>query len=446
MSDLLIQNALIWTNDGELIDDGFVIVRDDQIAEVGRMADAPEPSGFEEQLDADGNLILPGFVNTHTHLYSYLARGMALSGVEPYSFRDILEQIWWRLDKALDEESIYYSALVGGFEMLSNGVTTLIDHHASPYAIPGSLRQVKRAIVDYLGMRACLCYEISDRDGEERAEQGIRENLEYFDHVRTSNDDRLSALVGLHASFTISDETFQKLRQALEDQEVGYHIHGAEGVEDPVDATARYRMRTIERLHQLGILGERTIVAHGIHLSEPEKDLLAEADAILVHNPQSNMNNAVGVADILGLLNRDVLVGLGNDGFGSNLLDDLKAAYLIHKLAREDPKVLDMSQAKRIFFHNNYEIVRRLFGIDLGKIRPGYQADLILVDYTAPTPMYDDNFMGHLIFGLASRLNVRTVVINGQVVMRDGKMLGVDVNTAYQQAREVAERLWKRIV
>ncbi len=443
---LVIKNATIWTNDGRLIEDGIVVVRDDRIEKVGTAGELDGSTDrAAEVLDASGNLVMPGFVNTHTHLYSYLARGMALEGVEPYSFREILEQIWWRLDKALDPESIYYSALVGGIEMLRSGVTTLIDHHASPYAARGSLRQIGRAIVDDLGMRASLCYEISDRDGAERARQGIEENLAFFDQARESKNDRLNALIGLHASFTLSDATFALIEDAVGERETGYHIHGAEGVEDPVDATARYRMRTIARLKALGILSRRTIVAHGVHLSDPEKDLLAEADAILVHNPQSNMNNAVGVADIPGLLDRGVLVGLGNDGFGSNMLDDVKAMYLMHKLAKSDPKVLGMDQAHRIFFQNNYAIVERLFGIAVGKLKPGYKADLIIVRYTPPTPLGDDNFMGHLIFGLASRLDVLTAIVDGQIVLKDRKVQGVDERESYREARVVAKKLWGRI-
>ena len=444
---LLIKNARIWTNDGRLIERGFVSVKNGVIEAVGPLTQLDEKTVRRaETFDARGQLLMPGLVNAHTHLYSYLARGMALSGVEPYSFRDILEQIWWRLDKALDAQSTYYSGLVGAAEMLKSGVTTLIDHHASPGAIGGSLRQLQRAVVDELGLRACLCYEITDRNGAKGSQAGIRENLEYFDHVVKTKDDRLGAVVGLHASFTVSDKTFRKLSDAIERRQVGYHIHGAEGPEDPVDAAANYKKRTIVRLRDLGILGEKTIVAHGIHLSEPEKDLLAEHDCIVAHQPQSNMNNAVGSADVLGLLARKVLVGLGNDGFGSNLLDDLKAAYLLQKHAHGDPKALGMGQAHQIFFDNNYRIAKRFFGAKLGKVSPGYQADLILVEYDPPTPLHASNVMGHFLFGLCSRFDVVSAFVKGKLVMQDRQVLGVDLERAYANARQQAKALWKRIV
>lgn len=444
---LWIKNARIWTNDGGLIEHGFVCMKDGVIEDVGPMARLDKRAIEDgEAFDARGQLLMPGLVNAHTHLYSYLARGMALSGVEPYSFRDILEQIWWRLDKALDAQSVYYSGLVGAAEMLKSGVTTLIDHHASPCAIAGSLEQLQQAVVEELGIRACLCYEITDRNGARGAQAGIRENLAYFDQVMKSRDDRLSAVVGLHASFTVSDKTFQKLFDAIGKRQVGYHIHGAEGPEDPVDATANHKKRTILRLRDLGILGPHTIVAHGIHLSEPEKDLLAEHDCIVAHQPQSNMNNAVGTADVLGLLARNVLVGLGNDGFGSNLLDDLKAAYLLQKHAHGDPKALDMGQAHQVFFDNNYRIAERFFGAKLGKVSPGYQADLILVAYEPPTPLQADNVMGHFLFGLCSRFDVTAAFVKGKLVMQDRQVLGVDLARAYANARQQAKALWKRIV
>lgn len=441
---LLIKNARIWTNDGQLIEEGFVGVKGGVIERVGPMAELDEANATDA-FDAQGQLLMPGLVNAHTHLYSYLARGMAIDGVEPYSFRDILEQIWWRLDKALDAQSTYYSGLVGAAEMLKSGITTLIDHHASPNAISGSLQQLQKAVVDELGLRTCLCYEITDRDGDQRARAGIRENLDYFDQVLASGDDRVGAVVGLHASFTVSDLTFQKLFDALGERKIGYHIHGSEGPEDPVDSTANYKKRTIFRLRDLGILGEKTIVAHGIHLCEPEKDALAEHHTIVAHQPQSNMNNAVGTADVLGLLDRGVLVGLGNDGFGSNLMDDLKAAYLLQKHAHNDPKVLDMEQAQQIFFQNNYEIAKRLLGVDLGKIKAGYQADLILVNYDPPTPLHADNMMEHVIFGLCSHFDVTSAIVNGKVVMKDRQILGVDMKRAYANARQQAQSLWDRI-
>ncbi len=445
---LLIHNARVWTNDGALIDDGFVAVKDGTIQRVGASSELTQEIRAQAEgntVDAGGQLLMPGLVNAHTHLYSALARGMAISGIEPYSFRDILEQLWWRLDRALDAESIYASGLVGAAELLKSGVTTLVDHHASPNAIPGSLRQLQRAVVDELGMRACLCYEITNRNGDKGAEAGIRENLDYFDQVRASANDRLGAVVGLHASFTVSDPTFRKLFDAMGEREVGYHIHGSEGPEDPIDATAKYKKRTIERLADLGILGPKTVVAHGVHLSEPEKDLLAEHDCILSHQPQSNMNNAVGAADVVGMLERGVLVGLGNDGFGSNLLDDFKTAFLLQKHASGDPKTLDMGQIHRIFFHNNYEITRRLFGVHIGKVKPEYAADLILVDYDPPTPLSDDNMVGHLIFGLCSRFDVTGAFVRGTQVMRDREVLGVDLERAYAHAREQAAALWGRI-
>ncbi|MFQ6090304.1 MAG: putative aminohydrolase SsnA [Candidatus Bipolaricaulia bacterium] len=446
MTAILIKNARIWTTGDGLIDEGFVVVRDDTIAQVGPMGELQQPQEETEVIDAGGRLVLPGFVCAHTHLYSALARGMALSGVAPESFGDILEQIWWRLDKALDEESVYYSALVGGMDFLKNGVTTIVDHHASPYHIRGSLGLIKRAVVDELGLRSCLCYEISDRDGKKRAEEGIAENIAFFDETSAGSNGLLAALIGLHASFTLSDETLMKLNKGLGDRRVGFHLHLAEGPEDQEDSLPKYGKRVTERLQDHRILNDQTILAHGVHLDEKEKDILAQTGAMVVHNPQSNMNNAVGIADIPGMLNRGILVGLGNDGLGYEMLSDLRAMFLVHKLINQDPKVMSLDHAYKVFFESNYKIARRLFGVDVGSIRPGYKADLILVDYLPPTPLHEDNFIGHLVFGLAGNLQVLTTIVNGRVLMRDRKLLSVDAKSAYAKARAAAQRLWSRIV
>ncbi len=440
---MLIQNARIWTNDGTLIDSGYVQIQDGIIEAVGSMTDLNVSD--ENIFDAKGQLLMPGFVNAHTHLYSYLARGMAIDGIEPYSFYDILAQIWWRLDKALDGPSNYYSGLVGAAEMLKSGITTLIDHHASPNAISGSLNQLKKAVVDDVGLRACLCYEITDRDGLEQADQGIQENLEFFDQVENSDDDRVGALIGLHASFTVSDRTFEKLLSDVGSRNVGYHIHVAEGQEDGVDANISHKKRTVFRLKDLGILNDRSILAHCIHLSEPEKDIVAEHNSIVSNQPQSNMNNAVGMTDLVGLLNRDILVGFGNDGFGSNLLDDLKVAYLVQKHTSNDPKTFDMGQAHQMFFENNYAVAKRLLGVDLGKVKAGYQGDLILVNYDPPTPLVADSMIGHLIFGMCSQIDVTHAWVKGDMVLKDREVQGINLSESYENARQEAGKLWSRI-
>jgi cytosine/adenosine deaminase-related metal-dependent hydrolase len=236
MSKILIEKARIWTNGDGLIESGFVLIEGDKIARVGEMEDCPKPPEGAETIDAKGRLLLPGFVCAHTHLYSALARGLALPGVSPSRFGEILEQFWWRLDKALDPESIYYSALIGGLGFVKSGVTTIVDHHASPNSIRGSLKAIKKAVVDELGLRASLCYETSDRDGPKAAEEGIAENIEFFDYAQAEGDDRLSALIGLHASFTLSDATLKRLKRELGQREAGFHIHLAEGPEDQDDS------------------------------------------------------------------------------------------------------------------------------------------------------------------------------------------------------------------
>jgi putative selenium metabolism protein SsnA len=437
-----IENAVVW--DGErVIERGSIHIEDDSIVAV--VTDPGARFAADERVDADGRLAIPGLINAHTHLYSSLARGMSVPGYAPTSFTQILEQLWWRLDKALDDSAVTTSALVGAMEAARCGVTSLIDHHASPNAIPGSLDRVRDAVCRRVGLRASLCYETSDRDGAEDATLGIRENARFLASL-DPRDHLCSGHFGLHASLTLSDRTLEAAAAELPES-AGVHIHVAEGPEDEPACVKNHGVRIIPRLDRFGFLRPRSILAHCLHVDAGEKDLIAQRDAIVVHNPRSNMNNAVGTFDLDGFLDRGVAAGLGTDGLGANMLSELFTAGLVQRQARQDARVGTFPQLDRLLFRNNPAIAERIFGVHAGRLVPGAPADVAVLDYAAPTPLTGDDVLGHLLFGIAVHaLRVSDLYVAGRPVLRRGVFADLDEREEYAHAREVARRLWKRIV
>jgi putative selenium metabolism protein SsnA len=443
--ELLVKPVTVWTGE-EVIDDAAILIRDGNIAAVGPAEDASslKIDARTERINGTGRLAVPGLINAHTHLYSSLARGMPVSPFHPTSFTQILEQLWWKLDKALDPQSIRASALVGAMEAARCGVTTLIDHHASPNAIPGSLDLVKEEVCGRLGLRGTFCYELSDRDGPERSGQGIEENLRFLGAIGNA-DPFCSGQFGLHASFTVEDETLERAATRLPDG-VGIHIHVAEGPEDEVRCQESHGMRIAQRLDRFGLLRPTSILAHCLHIDEAEKDLVAERDAVVVHNPRSNMNNAVGLFDMAGFLERGILTGLGTDGLGANMLAELFTAGILQKHSNADPLAGPFDALDVLLFRNNPRVAGRLLGVDLGRLVPGAPADIALLDYTPPTPLRSENALGHLLFGTAVHsLRVTDLLVAGKRVLSNGAFVDVDEEAVYAHAREQAQRLWDRL-
>jgi putative selenium metabolism protein SsnA len=392
-------------------------------------------------LDAGGMLVLPGFINAHTHLYSTFACG--LYRVRPSSsFLEVLENLWWRLDKTLTLEDCFYSALPALIASIRCGTTTLIDHHASPFAIRGSLDTISRA-VKMSGLRACLCYEVSDRDGEERANEGIEENREFLTHIAASPDEHVRGLFGLHASFTLSDRTIERASSVAHQLGTGVHIHVAESDADQRASLTQSGMRVVERLYRSGLLNDNTIAAHCVHLNDAERDVLAECGTMVVHNPQSNMNNAVGIADISALLRREILVGIGTDAMTTDMREEMRVGIWAQRHDRGNPSA-GFAALTSALWSGNPAIASRLWQRDVGQLREGAAADIIILDYVSPTPLTSDSLSGHLVFGMA-RARVDTTIVGGRVLMQNGRlMLDLDEQEVAARARECAARVWSR--
>ncbi len=433
----------------QLLADGALYLQDGRIADLGSSAELEARYPDAERLDAAGKLVMPGIICAHTHFYGAFARGMALPGEPASNFPEILEKLWWRLDKALWPEDVHYSALVCLVDAIRHGTTTLIDHHASQGSILHSLDQIATA-VDQAGVRACLCYEVTDRDGREATREGIQENSRFIrlagDRQQEGNH-HIGATFGLHASLTLSDETLRACTEVAESLGTGFHLHVAEDKADVKDSLRRSGLRVVERLQKAGILGPKTLAVHCVHVDRIETEILLDSGTMVVHNPRSNMNNAVGAADLPWMLHIGIPVGLGNDGFSNNMFTEMLAAYLLHKHAKGDPRTLPADQVIAMTWQHNADIARTYFpalGSDWGRLAPGAPADVILVDYDPPTPLTAGNLPWHTLFGIDGTA-VDTTIVGGRVLMRGRELFTLDEEAIMARARELAGKLWQRV-
>lgn len=437
---LLIGNGNVLTRDSAnpYLTDGAVVVEGEKILAVGDCKALRTQYPQAEWIDAKGGVIMPGLINAHTHIYSGLARGLAIEGNNPHNFLEILEGTWWNIDRHLTLDGTTASAYATILECIRNGVTTIFDHHASFCQIPGSLFAIRDAAKE-LGIRACLCYEVSERDGEEKCEESIRENAEFARWAKSEDDDMIRAMFGGHALFTISDKTFEKMVKA-NDGMTGFHIHVAEGMNDVYDSLRNYGCRPVNRLLYNGILGEKTLLGHCIHVSPAEMDILRETGTMAVNNPESNMGNAVGCAPVLEMLRRGVTVGLGTDAYTHDMLESLKVFLIIQRHNAALPNV-GWSEAMTMLFENNAKIAAKYFQKPLGVLKPGAAADVVVMDYPVFTPFSEENADGHILFGMMGR-SCRTTIINGKVLYQDRQFVGIDEERLNAWTLEQGKMLW----
>lgn len=423
-------NRVIWN--------GSVVVEGEKIVAIGTAAEMKQKFPKADAVDCSGKIVLPGFICAHHHFYSTMARGMAIPGEPASNFVEVLERLWWKVDRALCEEDITLSAQIPLIECIRNGTTTIIDHHASPSMRDGSLDLIEAA-VRQAGLRASLCYEVSDRNV---TGGGVEENERFIKKVG-KGDGQIAAMMGLHASFTLTDETLEKCVSIAKDADVGCHIHVAEDLADREDSLQKYGVPTVHRLNKMGATGEKSLFIHCVHIDDSEMDLIASTNTAVVHNPESNMNNAVGVTKIFDILKRNILLGLGTDGMNSDMLAQMRCAYLLHRLANNDPRVAFM-EAPKMLLENNAKIVERQFGIRVGELAEGLPADMAIMDYQPPTVLNEGNFLGHLIFGLVDA-TVDTTVCRGQILMQNKKVLTMDEELIAARSRELAPQMWQRL-
>lgn len=440
---MLIHNATVVTFDetSRIIADGAVRYTDGVIDAVGEsqalLADYPE----DAQWDAAGMVLMPGQICAHTHFYGAFARGMYIPGPPAKDFPEILQHLWWKLDKALDLDGVRSSAEVCLVDAIRNGATTLIDHHASQRAIDGSLDVIGEAVLQS-GLRAALCYEVTDRDGAEAAQAGIRENVRFRQRVEAENgwhQGRLAAIFGLHASLTLSDATLAQCAAAGD----RFHIHVAEHPVDEYDSLQKSGKRAVERLHDFGITGPASIMAHCIHIDAWEMALLAETGTFVSHQPRSNMNNAVGAAEITPMLRKGMAVCLGNDGFSNDMFVEMKVADLLQKATHSDPRYLGADKVIEMAVINNRRLAATFFDRPVGVVAAGAYADLILLDYYPTTPLTPANLPWHILFGVSGG-HVHSTIVQGVTLMRGRELLTLDEPAIAARSRRHAQATWER--
>lgn len=438
---LLITNGRVVTRDAgnRYFADGAVAIDGEVIVEVGERQELEAKYADAERIDACGGVVMPGIINAHTHIYSGLARGLAIKGCNPTNFYENLEQQWWKIDRNLTLDGTRASAYATILESIRNGVTTIFDHHASYAEIPGSLFAIKD-VAEELGMRSCLCYETSDRDGVKKRDEAIAENGEFARWAADQGSDMIAAMFGGHALFTLSDETLDAM-VAENDGLTGFHIHVCEGTDDVFDSARNHGCTAVHRLLDHGLLGPSTMLGHCIHLSPADMDILAETGTNIVNNPGSNMNNAVGCAPVLEFFKRDITVCMGTDAYTHDVLESLKDFVPIQRHNAGLPNVA-WGEAFAMLFQNNRAIAERYFkGATLGVLQAQAKADIAIFDYPTFTPFLEENVDGHILFGFEGS-RCRTTIINGRVVYRDRAFTDIDEERINAWTLEQAKALW----
>jgi len=416
-----------------------IAIEGSEIVNVGHGLAGDYPQATLKEMH--GRIVMPGIVCAHNHFYSGLSRGIMAQIPPCPDFISTLKNLWWRLDRALDEESLYYSGLICALEAIKSGCTSVIDHHASPHYIAGSLSTLRNAFLK-AGLRGMTCFETTDRNGGmEELEAGIEENVNFarlIDNARSAGKERylVEAHIGAHAPFTVPDAGLAMLSGAVKLTGRGLHIHAAEDKYDVSHSHDKYGKDLLVRLNEFDLLNSKTLIAHGLYLSKEDIRLLNEKDGFLVHNARSNMNNHVGYNHQLAEYHN---LALGTDGIGSDMFEEMKFAFFKH---RDAGGPLWPDSFTRYLWNGN-SLLGRNFNAKFGCLAPGYKADLTICDYLSPTPLQAENIGGHLAFGMGSS-SVHSVMIDGVMVYED-RQFAFDCEPIYAEARKVAAKMWRRM-
>lgn len=415
-----------------------VVIKDKLIIDVGK--DVGKNYTADKEINLENKFISSGLVCSHNHFYSALARGI-LAEIKPSNnFLDILNNLWWKLDRAIDEESLYYSGMIGALEAIKSGATSVIDHNASPSFITGSLTTLKKAF-ETAGLRGILAYEITDRNGMEGMTEGVKESIDFsklIDEEKNSSSSKylIETAIGAHAPFTLSNNSLEEIKEALKISNRGIHIHVSEDETDSYYSHKQFKKDVLQRLDDSTLLNEKSIIVHGVYLTENDISILNEKDSFLVHNPRSNMNNGVGY---MKNLNKIKNIAIGTDGISSNMFEEIKFAFFKNNDAHGTLTANDFMK----FLQNGNTLLERYFNKNFGRVEKDFVADIVVYDYSPPTHFVDENIAGHFIYGFSSR-DVETVIINGNIVY-ENRNFPFDINSIYSEARKVSKKLWERM-
>jgi cytosine/adenosine deaminase-related metal-dependent hydrolase len=382
-------------------------------------ANLPEKT---ESIDCRGMFVTRSLINAHHHIYSALARGMPQPAKEPENFHQKLQYVWWKLDHALDEEMIRSSALVTALYAAKSGCSFIIDHHSSPAHIGGSLDIIAEAL-DEAGLGHVLAYEISDRDGADVTQQALTETENYLK--------KRQGLVGLHAGFTVSDETLLRAKEIALENNTGVHIHLAEDHIDQEISLKNYGKRVVQRFADLGVLDlKASIFVHAIHLDASERQLLNENSNYITVNYDSNLNNKVGIFNGSGLGEN---IMLGTDGMHSDMFASARTAWFT---GMNHENLSPMTVYSRLRKAHDYLCDNKFAGDG--------ENNLMIFDYDTPTPFNQDNFLGHFFYGLNSG-HVRHLISKGKLIMKDRQHTMLDEEKILAESRIQARKLWEKL-
>ena len=440
---LILGNGKVITRDSNnpYLENGAVAIEGNTIIKVGPSDEVRAAYPDADFSDVEGKVIMPAFINAHEHIYSAFARGISVNGYDPKGFLDILDGMWWTIDRNLTLNDVYLSAMATYIDSIKNGVTTVFDHHASFGAITDSLFHIEKAAKE-TGVRTCLCYEISDRDGKDKAKEAVMENAQFIKHASKDETGMIAAMMGMHAQFTISDETME-LAAANKPDETGYHIHVAEGIEDLHHCLKHYGKRIVDRLMDHDILGSKTLLGHCIYINSHEMELIKETDTMVVHNPESNMGNACGCPPVMEMVHKGIVTGLGTDGYTHDMMESYKVANILHKHHLCDASAA-WTEVPKMLFEGNAIIAGRYFKQQLGILKENAAADIIVVDYDPLTPLSADNANGHILFGMNGS-KIVTTIANGKILMKNRELTCIDEAKVMADCRQASEALWRRI-
>jgi cytosine/adenosine deaminase-related metal-dependent hydrolase len=417
--------------DFDVFRENCYILYDQEIIEIGAMETYVKKT--DSVIDCFGQIVMPSLVLGHTHIYSTFARGLALP-FHPQTFTELLEQLWWRIDAGLDNETTYQSGVYAGGEFLKNGVTTIIDHHASGKEIKGSLEMLCKAVVEEGFMRGIFCFETSDRFDIPSC---IAENQQFLSQKPSHFH---AGMFGLHASMTLSEDTLRAVKAVLGNHPI--HIHLAESLEDETDSLAKYGERIVKRLDRHGLLNPGSILSHAIHTDASELALIKKRGCSIAVNVTSNMNNGVGLPDLKTFREMGITTIIGNDGISFSAAAEYQNLFFSAHL-KNGVNEFSLSDLQRMI-NDTYDFAGNLLGIKIGKIRPGYQADLLSIPYIAPTPIDSANALGHLFFGLLPGFKPKNVFVAGKQLVTNYQLLPI-LEEKSQQVFPVAQRLWENV-
>lgn len=441
---ILVENAYLVTlnEKSDVVKNGALYIEKDKIVEIGTTSNLHEKyKSADEIINAKGSVVMPGFTCAHMHFYSAFATGMSLPPF-PSGFLNVLKNMWWKIDQALDKDAVYYSALLGYIQAVKSGTTSVIDHHASPKYVMNSLDEIENA-ARKLGVRSNLAYEVTDRNGPEEAQLGLDENERFIKKVESSKDDLISGLVGLHASFTLTDQSLDRAASIVKEYETGVHVHVAEDKDDMTHARQFHNLTVLERLEKHNLLNEKSLIAHCIHIEDSDFAIVKRYNANISHQARSNMNNAVGTMRLLDMVESGLTVGMGTDGMSADMKPELMSASFLHKHSNRNNTVGTV-EAYNALMKTNPQIMRKIMGVETGSLKVNAKADLIITNYYPKSRITPENELGHVMFGVTSE-SVKTTIIDGRIAMKDFAIPEIDEAKITEICEKIATDVWNRV-